>query len=251
MLRVRSLADMTPSTPTEGIILATGALAAFEIRQRIREALEDKDADYPVPGHPPMRPDEKFIDLGSMTWVMDLRPSVLEDAERRLQNRLLAKKQKRRKDKETTKKKKGAAKEFQRRQRGQVVSDDDDDDDDDDEEEEEEDDEEEEELVQSPWSGALVIRETRSQTAARDEAGGPSARGLVLQSSGSMPQGSARSAPQESARSAFQGSTEPAPAPVPAAQEKRSGGKRPLPDALESASSSEAKRARRPCTGGT
>nr|XP_034592672.1 uncharacterized protein LOC117854555 [Setaria viridis] len=99
MLRVRSLADMTPGTSTKGTVLATGALAASEIRQRIQEALEDKDADYPVPGHPLMHPDEGFIDLGMITWVVDSRPLVPEDADRRLQNRLLAEEQKRRKDK--------------------------------------------------------------------------------------------------------------------------------------------------------
>ncbi|XP_072151344.1 uncharacterized protein [Setaria viridis] len=99
MLRVRPLSEMTPGAPTEGTVLATGALAASEIRRRVREALEDKDADYPVPGHPPMRPDENFVDLGNMTRVVDSRPPEPEDAERRQQNRLLAEKQKRRKDK--------------------------------------------------------------------------------------------------------------------------------------------------------
>nr|TKW20370.1 hypothetical protein SEVIR_4G083400v2 [Setaria viridis] len=63
MLRVRSLAEMTPGAPTEGTVLATGALTASEIRQRVREALDDKDADYPVPGHPSMRLDENFVKL--------------------------------------------------------------------------------------------------------------------------------------------------------------------------------------------
>ncbi|XP_012701518.1 uncharacterized protein LOC105914437 [Setaria italica] len=66
-----------------------------------------------------------------------------------------------------------------------------------------------------------------------------------------MPQGSARDAPQESARSAPRRSTAPAPSVAPETQEQRSGDKRPLPDALGSASGSEAKRARRPCSGGT
>nr|XP_034594545.1 treacle protein-like [Setaria viridis] len=84
---------MTPSMLTQGTVLATGALAASEIRQQVREVLEDKDVDYPVPGHPPMRPGENFVQLGSMTSVVDSRPPVLEDAERRQQNRLLAEKQ--------------------------------------------------------------------------------------------------------------------------------------------------------------
>nr|XP_034594543.1 nascent polypeptide-associated complex subunit alpha, muscle-specific form-like [Setaria viridis] len=83
MLRVRLLADMVPSAPTQGTILATGALADTEIRQRVREALDDKDANYPMPGHPPMRPDENFVKLGHMTRVVDSRPLVLEDAEQR------------------------------------------------------------------------------------------------------------------------------------------------------------------------
>src|SRR5688572_29739811 len=122
---------------------------------------------------------------------MDSHPPVPEVADRRTQNCLLAEAQKRRKDKETTKRKKKAAKEFQRRRRGRVVSDDDNDDDDDDEDEDEEDDEEEEEPICSLRSGALVIREVRPQTAARDEAEGTSARGLVPQGSGAAPQGSA------------------------------------------------------------
>ncbi|XP_012701487.1 skin secretory protein xP2-like [Setaria italica] len=73
---------MTPGAPTEGTILAAGALAASEIRQRIWEALEDKDTDYPVPGHPPIRPDEGFVDLGMLTRVVDSHPPVLEDADR-------------------------------------------------------------------------------------------------------------------------------------------------------------------------
>ncbi|XP_072151143.1 uncharacterized protein [Setaria viridis] len=63
MLRTRPLGAMTPDTPTEGTALATGTLAASEIRQWLREALEDKDVKYPIPGHPPMRPEAGFIDL--------------------------------------------------------------------------------------------------------------------------------------------------------------------------------------------
>nr|XP_034570076.1 proteoglycan 4-like [Setaria viridis] len=61
----------------------------------------------------------------------------------------------------------------------------------------------------------------------------------------------ARGTPQESARSAPRRSTEPTPAVAPETQEQRSGDKRPLPDAPGSASGSEAKRACRPCSGGT
>nr|XP_034569901.1 fibrous sheath CABYR-binding protein-like [Setaria viridis] len=141
---------MTPGASTEGTVLATGALAASEIRQPIREALEDKYADYPVPGHPPMRPEE---DLGSA---------------------------------------RGAPQE--------------------------------------------------------------SARSAPQRSSEPVPtvvQEPARGAPQESVRSAPRRSTEPAPAVAPETQEQRSGDKRPLLDAPESASGSEAKRARRPCSWGT
>nr|TKW30953.1 hypothetical protein SEVIR_2G073100v2 [Setaria viridis] len=67
---------MTPDVPTEGTALVAGALAASEIRQRIREALEDKDAEYPVPGHPPMRPDAGFVDL-IRDWSADLLSSHL------------------------------------------------------------------------------------------------------------------------------------------------------------------------------
>nr|TKW27773.1 hypothetical protein SEVIR_3G279100v2 [Setaria viridis] len=259
MLRVRSLADMVPGVPTEGTVLAMGALADTEIRQRVEEALDDKDVDCSVPGHPPMRPDENFVELvrtsrshlsllhflvrcsdtefsypqGHMTQVVDSRPSVPEDAERRQQNRLFTEKQKRRKDKETAKKKKKATKELQRWQRGRVVSDDDDDDDEDEKEEEEE-----EEYILAPQPGALVIREQHSQTAARDKASGPPAQDPTPQGSGAAPPGSARGVPWES--------TEPTPDPLPASREQRSSGKRPLLDASGSASSSEAKHARCP-----
>ncbi|XP_004986430.1 skin secretory protein xP2-like [Setaria italica] len=63
---------MVPGAPTKGTILATGALADSEIWQQVREVLDDKDADYPVPGHPPMHPDENFIEL--------CRPSGLRPA---------------------------------------------------------------------------------------------------------------------------------------------------------------------------
>nr|TKW07288.1 hypothetical protein SEVIR_7G301209v2 [Setaria viridis] len=205
MLRIRPLAAMTSDAPTEGTVLAAGALAASEIRQRIREALEDKDAEYPIPGHPPMRPDAGFIDLGTLTRVVDSLPPVPEDAERRTRNRLLAEAQKRRKDKETAKKRKKAAEEFQRRRRGPVVSDDDDDDDDDDEEDEDEEDDEEE-LISSFRSGALVIREVRPRTTAGGEAEEASARAPVPQDPGVAPQGLARSAPQELTRDTPQGS---------------------------------------------
>nr|XP_034569894.1 tropomyosin-1, isoforms 33/34-like [Setaria viridis] len=71
---------MTPNAPTEGTALVAGTLAAFEIRQRIWEALEDKDADYPVPGHPPMRPNEGFVDLEP---ARDVPPELARSAPRR------------------------------------------------------------------------------------------------------------------------------------------------------------------------
>nr|XP_034604854.1 transcription initiation factor TFIID subunit 4-like [Setaria viridis] len=61
----------------------------------------------------------------------------------------------------------------------------------------------------------------------------------------------ARDVPPESARSAPRRSAEPAPAVAPETRGQRSGDKRPLPDAPGSTSGSEAKRARRPCSGGT
>ncbi|RLN39335.1 uncharacterized protein C2845_PM01G05450 [Panicum miliaceum] len=67
MLRVRPLAEMVPNAPTAGTVLATGGLSTSEIRQRVREALEDKDVVFPVPGHPPMRPDRGFVDLVSVS----------------------------------------------------------------------------------------------------------------------------------------------------------------------------------------
>nr|TKW33206.1 hypothetical protein SEVIR_2G217500v2 [Setaria viridis] len=60
-----------------------------------------------------------------------------------------------------------------------------------------------------------------------------------------------RGAPLGSSAERSLESTEPSPAVAPETQEQRSGDKWPLPDAPGSASGSEAKRARRPCSGGT
>ncbi|XP_004987368.1 uncharacterized protein LOC101781231, partial [Setaria italica] len=81
-----------PDTPPDGTFLVIGALADSEIQQRLREALEDKDVGYPVPGHPPMRPEPGFVDLGSLTRVKDSLPPVPEDAARRALNRVQAEK---------------------------------------------------------------------------------------------------------------------------------------------------------------
>ncbi|XP_004967200.1 proteoglycan 4-like [Setaria italica] len=88
------------------------------------------------------------------------------------------------------------------------------------------------------------------------------ARGASLEPARSAPRGSSEPAPTvaqdpvwdvppESARGAPRRSTEPAPAVAPETRGQRSGNKRPLPDALGSASGTEAKRARRPCSRGT
>ena len=68
MLRAHSLDNMVPSMPTEGTILATGVLADAEIEQCVREALDDRDVIYPVPGHPPMHPDEDFVPLVRISY---------------------------------------------------------------------------------------------------------------------------------------------------------------------------------------
>ena len=62
---------MVPGESFEGTVLVDEALAPSEVAQRIKEAMElPKDTTgstlehvYPVPGHPPMRPEPRFWNL--------------------------------------------------------------------------------------------------------------------------------------------------------------------------------------------
>ena len=67
------LYPMAPGASIEGTTLTDGALPPTEVAQRIKEAMEpSKDTNgvvldfvYPVPGHPPMRPEPGFINFVS------------------------------------------------------------------------------------------------------------------------------------------------------------------------------------------
>ena len=64
---------MVPGASLDGTTLANGALSPSEVAQRIKEAMEPSRDDasvaldfvYPVPGHPPMRPESRYIDFVS------------------------------------------------------------------------------------------------------------------------------------------------------------------------------------------
>ena len=69
MTRVLSLYTMAPEASFDGTTLAEGTLPNSEIAQHIKEAMEPLRDDtgvaldfvYPVPGHPPMRPELGYI----------------------------------------------------------------------------------------------------------------------------------------------------------------------------------------------
>ena len=73
MSRVLPLYLMAPRASLEGMVLVDVALPPSEVAQRIKEAMEPSkdnagvvlDFVYPVPGHPPMRPEPGFIDFVS------------------------------------------------------------------------------------------------------------------------------------------------------------------------------------------
>ena len=69
MRRVLPLHMMVPRVSLNGTTLAVGALSPSKVAQRIKEAMEPLwddtgavlDFVYPVPGHPPMRPEPGYI----------------------------------------------------------------------------------------------------------------------------------------------------------------------------------------------
>ena len=73
MTRVLPLYEMAPEASFDETALAEGALPNTEIAQRIKEAMEPSwdnmgaplNFVYPVPGHPPMRPESGWIDFVS------------------------------------------------------------------------------------------------------------------------------------------------------------------------------------------
>jgi len=73
MARVLPLHRMTPGMSFEGTVLVDEALPYSEVAQRVKEATEPTkdsagrvlDIVYPVPGHPPMRPEPGFFEFVS------------------------------------------------------------------------------------------------------------------------------------------------------------------------------------------
>jgi len=69
MRRTLPLHMMAPETSLDRTTLAEGALSPSEVAHRIKEAMEPPwddagaviDFVYPVPGHPPMRPELGYI----------------------------------------------------------------------------------------------------------------------------------------------------------------------------------------------
>ena len=80
MARALPLHQMVPGASHEGLVLVDEALPPSEVAQRIKEAMEPSndttgvilDFVFPVPGHPPMRPEPGFID-----FISSLFPCLL------------------------------------------------------------------------------------------------------------------------------------------------------------------------------
>ena len=74
MARTLPLHQMVLGALFEGTVLVDEALHPSEVAQRIKEAMESSkdttsaalDHVYPVPGHPPMRPEPGFVDFVSL-----------------------------------------------------------------------------------------------------------------------------------------------------------------------------------------
>ena len=74
MARVLPLYRMMPGMSFEGTVLIDEALPFSEVVQRIKEATEPTkdfvcgvlDIVYPMPGHPPMRPEPGFFEFISL-----------------------------------------------------------------------------------------------------------------------------------------------------------------------------------------
>lgn len=63
MARTLRLDQMTPDADLTGTVLASEVPRDSEVRQRLKETLESDDFEFPDPGHPPMQPDEGFVDV--------------------------------------------------------------------------------------------------------------------------------------------------------------------------------------------
>ena len=74
MAHALPLYQMVPEASFEGTVFVDEALPYSEVAQRVKEAMEPTkdsrgailDFVYPVPGHPPMRPEPGFVDFVSL-----------------------------------------------------------------------------------------------------------------------------------------------------------------------------------------
>ena len=74
MAHALPLYRMMPGMSFEGTVLVDEALPYSEVAQRVKEAMEPTkdsagevlDIVYPVPGHPPMRPEPGFFEFVSL-----------------------------------------------------------------------------------------------------------------------------------------------------------------------------------------
>jgi hypothetical protein len=57
---------MVPNAPLEGTVLVTGGLDQEEIKRCIKSALGSVPPDAALDFHPPMRPDDDFIEMVSV-----------------------------------------------------------------------------------------------------------------------------------------------------------------------------------------
>jgi hypothetical protein len=65
MQRAHRLDEMVPNLPLEGTVLVTGRLDREEIKKHIKSVLESVPPDAILDAHPPMRPDDDFIEMVS------------------------------------------------------------------------------------------------------------------------------------------------------------------------------------------
>ena len=68
MVRALALDEMTPDAPPDEVartVVATGEIGDTEITQRLREAFDRTYPVLPVPGHPVMRPEPRFVQFVS------------------------------------------------------------------------------------------------------------------------------------------------------------------------------------------
>jgi hypothetical protein len=63
MWRARCLDEMVPNAPLEGTVLVTGELDHEEIRKRIKLVLRSVPSNAILVAHPPMRPNDDFIEM--------------------------------------------------------------------------------------------------------------------------------------------------------------------------------------------